>query len=439
MSSRIASVPGTVDLFPEESARRTWIESTARTVFERYGYGEIRTPIFERTELFSRSIGESTDIVRKEMYTFEDRGGRSLTLRPEGTASVVRAVLGRGIGQNAWRLYYMGAMLRNERPQKGRLRQFHQIGVEAIGRVTPATDAEIIVLLMDLLEAVGLGNLRLRVNSIGGPGDRPRILEAYRAHFGPRLGGMCEDCARRYETNVLRILDCKREGCQEAIEAAPSVVEIIGPEARERFREVLTLLRAAGLEPEEDPRLVRGLDYYLDTVYEVAHPGLGAQDAIAGGGRYRISFGEGETVEGSGFALGVERLLLALDAEGKGGIGLRSPDVYLVSAGRDALPENFRLARQLRRSGLLVRMDLEGRSVKAQMRAADRSGARWVVVRGEDEIGAGTAVLREMESGREWKVPVGELAMRLKTGRRRTDEEKSKAAADGNETADGDE
>lgn len=414
------SVPGTEDVFPEESARWRAVENCARAVFDRYGYGEIRVPLLERTEVFERSIGASTDVVQKEMYTFEDRGGRSLTLRPEATASVVRAVLGRGVGQGPWRLHYMGPMFRNERPQKGRYRQFHQIGVEAIGGVTAATDAEVILMLCDILRDLGLRKTRLLLNTLGSPEDRAAVVEAYRAFFAARLDAMCEDCRRRYRTNVLRILDCKREDCRRAVAAAPDVSSVVSEASHDEFRRTVSLLQAAGLAPEIEPRLVRGLDYYVHAVYEVVHEGLGAQDAIAGGGRYRISPGGTTSVEGSGFALGIERLLLALDAEDARPPGTPPPDAYLVSPGAGDLDDNFRLAHELRNRGLRILMDIEFRSVKSQMRRAHRSGAIAAVVRGGEERSAGFAVVKRMDSGAEQRVPEADLASALRelVGRR---------------------
>lgn len=417
MSDRVDSVPGTEDIFPEESARWRAIEACAHDVFERYGYGEIRVPLFERTEVFERSIGESTDVVQKEMYTFEDRGGRSLTLRPEGTASVVRAVLGRGLEEAPYRLYYTGPMFRNERPQKGRYRQFHQIGVEAIGGVTAATDAEVVLMLWDLLQELGLRGMRLRLNTVGAPQDRPAVLAAYREAFADRLAAMCEDCRRRYDTNVLRILDCKRDGCQPAIAAAPPVSSVVSPASRGEHERTVSLLRAAGLEPIIEPRLVRGLDYYVHSVYEVVHEGLGAQDAVAGGGRYRISLGGETDVDGSGFALGLERLLLALAAEDALPRGIPPPDVYMVSPGAEDLDDNFRLAHDLRRLGFRVLMDLESRSMKAQMRRANRSGAAVAVIRGGDEREAGVAVVKDMASGDERRVGEDDLAAALRSSK----------------------
>lgn len=400
MGSEADPVPGTADLWEPEVGEWLALESAARDVFALYGYGELRTPIFERRDVFVRSIGDETDVVQKEMYTFEDRGGRSLALRPEGTAGVMRAIAKRGLAQGEERrVFYMGPMFRGERPAAGRRRQFHQIGVEAVGRCVPAMDVECIAMMMHYLEAIGINDGRLLLNTRGLADDRENVSLALRSHFEPVAARLCGDCQRRLHSNVWRVLDCKNAQCQDAIEAAPLMTDLLGDEGRSFFANVCAGLDALGLSYEIVPRLVRGLDYYVHTVFEVVHAGLGAQDALAGGGRYQISLpGSDKQIEGVGFAAGMERLFLARDSLGFTNAEPDGPDVYIVSLGSGTVLPGVALAQRLRREGYRAIAEVAERSMKAQMRAAHRVRAKLVLIQGEAELASGTVACKDMST-----------------------------------------
>ena len=389
------------------------IESAARRVLSAYYFSEVRTPVLERTSVFTRSIGDTSDIVQKEMYAFEDRGGRQVALRPEGTAPVMRYVAAGGQDTQDARLYYLGPMFRCERPQAGRKRQFHQLGVEAIGAPCPATDVEVIALQLHLLKEWGLDGCRLLLNTRGQPEEREQVAQGLRESLRPHLGDLCEDCVNRFEANVLRVLDCKKESCQAVVDRVPPATAFMSTESSAYFSEVKRLLDRLEIPYEEAPRLVRGLDYYAHTVWEITHSALGAQDALAGGGRYRMELG-GRTVEGTGFAMGLERVLAALQ-ESVGEAAAVAPDLWLVSMGEEAFDENLVLMQGLRLRGVCCAMDLSMRSMKAQMRAANRSGASRVVIRGEQEIEAGIFILKDMENGTQEELEMPELLERLLT------------------------
>ncbi|HEU4334283.1 MAG TPA: histidine--tRNA ligase [Candidatus Eisenbacteria bacterium] len=416
MGSKYQAPRGTRDILPGESERWEWLEARTRDVLSRYGYREIRTPLFESTELFVRSVGESTDIVRKELYTFEDRKGRSLTLRPEGTAPIVRAYLEHSLGHGdpVTRLYYIGPMFRYERPQAGRYRQFAQIGAELLGPASPLADAEMIDLFTAILRGVGLGGITVLVNSLGDATCRPVYRERIREHFAARAGELCEDCRERLRTNPLRILDCKVSSCQPAIASAPLVLDSLCDACREHFDAVRRALDGLGIRHETAPRLVRGLDYYTRTVFEVHAAGLGAQNAVGGGGRYDQlvrDFG-GPPTPAVGFSIGMERLLLAT-----GGLDRQAParpDVCVIARAPEAAVEALALARELRgpidptsagadtaasaRGPLRVMADVAGRSASAQMKWASKLEARWVVFVPPDAEGY---PVRDMEAGRD--------------------------------------
>ena len=410
-------LPGTSDLWEPELFDWIELEETAKDVFHRYGYSEVRTPIFERTDVFVRNLGESTDVVQKEMYTFEDRGGRSLTLRPEGTAGAIRAIANRGLEQGEeCRAFYIGPMFRGERPAAGRRRQFHQIGVEAVGSNSPWMDAECIAMLMHFLEKAGASGGRLLINSRGLPADRPAINAALTDYFTPHQNELCEDCRRRLTTNVSRILDCKCPECQAIIEGAPKISTLMCEESRTYFDNVCRALTSLGIQFEVAPRLVRGLDYYIHTVFEVTHPGLGGQDALAGGGRYRITPpGMKGTVEGIGFACGMERLLMARASREVKAAGSTDIDVMLACLGENAIPAGLKLAQELRAAlgGLRIKADFSGRSLKAQMRTANRLNAKKVLILGEDELAQGVVVCRNMADSSQTNIPLGELTTQL--------------------------
>ncbi len=414
MSSAVEPLPGTGDIWMPEILQWVRLEETARSRFSRYGYSELRTPIFEHTEVFVRGIGDQTEVVQKEMYTFEDRGGRSLTLRPEGTAGVMRAIANAGLNPGEEkRVFYMGPMFRGERPAAGRRRQFHQVGVEAVGSCNPLADAESIAMIMDYLDAVGIKKPRLLVNSRGLPEDWEAVSQALKEFFTPRAPQLCEDCRRRLDTNIWRILDCKNPDCQAIAEDAPDIVELLSEDSQSFFRQVCAALDALGVPYQRAPRLVRGLDYYVHTVFEVLCEGLGAQDAVAGGGRYRISLpGVKKEVEGVGFALGLERLLMVLESQGDtpASAGI---DVYVVAQTEQALMPAMSLSQSLRSAGMNVLSTQEKRSMKAQMRAANRADARVVLILGEQELQDGTVVCKNMASSEQVTLPRTDIASKV--------------------------
>jgi len=405
---------GTKDVLPPESRTWQWVESTFRDVCSRFRYEEIRTPVFEETGLFSRGIGDSTDIVTKEMYTFEDRGGRSITLRPEGTASVIRAYVQAKLGgeHQLHRFYYIYSIFRYERPQHGRLRQSHQVGAEAIGSAGPEIDAEIICLNAALYEELGLTDARLHLNSIGCPACRPGYREAIRTALAPSLSRLCPDCQRRYETNPLRVIDCKVPDCREVAEQAPSILDSLCPACVEHFSGLRRLLDALGQPYDVDARLVRGLDYYMRTAFEFKSGSLGAQDSLSGGGRYDglAELCGGKPAPGIGFAAGIERTILALADSGTAAPSDGRQPVYVASANGDARLEAVRVVQELRYAGLAADFDCFGRSLKAQLRAADRLPASHAVIVGTDELSRGVVVVRDLASGEQREVPRASIA-----------------------------
>lgn len=404
---------GTKDIMPAEVAAWRYLERVMREICGRYGFKEIRTPVFEHTELFARGIGDTTDVVEKEMYTFEDRGKRSLTLRPENTASAVRAFVEHKLyaEQAATKLFYIGSMFRYDRPQAGRYREFHQFGVEALGPAGPAVDAEIILLAVQILQELGLKDLRLKINSVGCPKCRPLYRERLQNFFRPHLSELCSVCQSRFERNPLRLLDCKNPRCRELGEGAPSLEECLCEECREHFSQLKELLAAAGVAYEVDHNLVRGLDYYTKTAFEIQYEPLGAQSAVAGGGRYDGLVQEigGPETPGIGFAMGMERVLLALESQKLLPELPDSVDVYVACQQRSLFKEVFRTAIELRRAGLAVDYDFFGRSMKAQMKAANKGGARFVLIFGEEEAARGQVVLRDMAAGGQREIALTDI------------------------------
>ena len=404
--SKSAPPPGTGDITPEESPVWNLLEESARRIYHLYGYGELRTPIFEFTEVFQRGLGDETEVVKKEMYTFEDRGGRSLTLRPEGTAGVMRSLAGTdAVNGVEHRVFYIGPMFRGERPSAGRRRQFHQIGVENVGRVSPELDAECISMLVHFLNDIGITGFTVKLNTRGVKADRPAAEAALREFFRPHLAEMCPDCQERFERNIWRILDCKQEKCRSVIAGAPNAADYFSEETKAYFKQVCNSLDAMGIEYQVDPELVRGLDYYVHTVFELTHPGLGGQNAIAGGGRYELTLpGINKPVEGVGYAAGMERLLMVRDSLGIVPPAPQPPKLFLASMGEKALAFNIGLTAKLRRAGIPVAVEVEAKSLKSQMRSADRLKAVYSVIVGDTELESGVAKLKRMADGNQEEI-----------------------------------
>jgi histidyl-tRNA synthetase len=399
---KIKSVRGTHDLLPESMGLWQQIESTARRVFQLYGYEEVRTPIFEKTELFARSIGAESDIVQKEMYTFNDSKGNPISLRPEGTAPVVRAYLEHGLhhDKSVSKLYYIGPMFRHERPQKGRYRQFHQVGVEVLGSDHPALEAEVIEMLDRFLRDLGASKLQLLVNSVGCPKCRPGYVKILKEELDKIQDGLCPECQRRSTTNPLRVLDCKVPACQPLIDGLPSILDHLCEECRQHFEKFRGYLELQNIPFEVVPRLVRGLDYYVGTTFEMISSKLGpTQNAVVGGGRYDglPELLGGPPTRGFGFALGIERLVVLLEENEP---RLRpGPDIFLAYLDQSALQEALGLARELRDQGVSAYVDFEGRSLKAQMRLANKLQSLFTCVIGDDEVKSGQFPIKRMEDG----------------------------------------
>ncbi|KAB0666781.1 histidine--tRNA ligase [Oryzomonas japonica] len=402
----ITAIKGFNDILPTESERWQYIEQAARRVFELNGFSEIRVPIMEKTELFCRSIGDATDIVEKEMYTFTDKGDNSITLRPEGTASVMRAFIEHKLYAQdpVAKLYYLGPMFRYERPQKGRYRQFHQIGAEITGVNAPLADAQVLNMLVQFFREIGLDEPSLQINSLGCPECRPAYRAALVAFLEERLDRLCEDCKRRFTTNPLRTLDCKVPGCVEATAGAPSMLDHLCGDCSDHFASVKRYLDSTATPYNINPRMVRGLDYYTRTTFELVTSLLGSQSAVAAGGRYDglISQLGGPAIPGIGFAIGFERVALLLGDKDFS----RQPDLFIATMGAGERDFAFRLMHELLRSGVRVEMDYEGKSLKSQMRRADKLGARYSVVIGENEVTSGKALFKRMEDGEQIEVPL---------------------------------
>jgi len=417
----IKAVRGTRDLLPPETALWNFVEAAVRDVFRAYNFQEIRTPVFESTELFARGVGEETDIVSKEMFTWEDRGraesdkGQSLTLRPENTAGVVRAYIQHDLQKNGLnKLYYIGPQFRRERPQKGRYRQFYQIGAEVIGppssgSESPARDAEVLEMLAALLDRLGITDWNLELNSVGSPADRGAFNEALRKALDPVKDKMCGDCQRRAVTNPLRVFDCKVPEDQPIIETLPRITQFLGEDSCKHFEAVQEILRSVGVEFHINDRLVRGLDYYTRTAFEFTHGALGAQNAILGGGRYdglSEALG-GPAAPGIGFAIGEDRLVMSLKETAEGVV--RKPVAYVAPmAGMNG--EAARLARELRRHDLVVELGDDSFRLKKSFEAATKAGAKYIVIVGENEVKANAFAVKNLETGEQVQVARGELA-----------------------------
>ncbi len=414
----IPGIRGTRDILPAEVGRWQQVERVACAVCERYGYTELRTPVIEREELFAKGTGESTDIVQKEMYAFTDKGGERITLRPEATPSMVRAFVEHNLEQDLpfAKFYSLGPMFRYERPQKGRYRQFHQLDVEVFGITDPAADGEVIEMASTFVAELGIEAAELVINSVGCSVCRPRFSEALLAALGERLSELCGDCQRRSRTNPLRIFDCKVPADQAVIEALPHSEDYLCDACRVHFAEVKRQLDDYGLLYRVSHRLVRGLDYYTRTTFEILGAGLGAQNALLGGGRYDhlVKRLGGPDRAGIGFAAGLERLVLALP-EGKG--EARAADAFVVAIGDASWPAARILARDLRRAGLTALIDYDAHSSKSQMKRANRSGARRVLILGEDELSRRQVTVKEMETGHQQTVPRDQVTAHLRAAR----------------------
>ena len=409
---------GTKDIYGAEMERWHAVEGTLRRACAAFGISEIRTPVFEHTELFTRSVGESTDVVQKEMYTFEDKGGRSITLRPEGTAGAARAYIEHGLFNEAGpqRLYYIGPMFRYEKMQAGRQRQFHQFGVEMFGGYSAAMDAEVIAVAHTVLEQVGVKNVTLHINSLGGKACRAKYNAALREYIAAHQDGLCPLCRERAGKNPLRVLDCKEEKCRAIMAGAPSVLDSLGPECRAHFDELQERLTAMGIDFVVDPGIVRGLDYYTRTVFEFVSHALGAQSTVCGGGRYDGLIEEcgGPATGAVGFGMGLERLLLTLAAQGDDKAALPQRHLYIGSMGKAGSVKAQGITLALRKQGFLADCDTIGRSVKAQMKYANKLGVRFTLVLGDDELAKGQGLLKNMETGETRAVALDELANALK-------------------------
>lgn len=407
---------GTNDILPGDVEKWQFIEKTAREVCRRFNTAEVRTPVFEHTELFARGVGETTDIVEKEMYTFQDRGERSLTLRPEGTASAVRAFVESKLyaqPQQPTKLFYIGPMFRYERPQSGRYRQFHQFGVEVLGASDPSVDAEVIALAMTFFTELGLTDITLEINSVGSPESRTNYRDVLRSHLHPVKEELCGDCQSRYDRNPMRILDCKVDKCKTLTQGAPEMLDHLTDEDREHFRAVCNYLESFGIKYTVNPRMVRGLDYYTQTAFEFIENG----STLSGGGRYNglVEQLGGPEMPGIGFAVGIERALIALQNQQVELPIAKGIDVFFVALGEEAQKHSVKLLQEMRVAGIVADKDYLGKSMKAQMKAADRLSARQVVILGDDELAQGVANLKDMETGEQISVPLAELIEKVQS------------------------
>lgn len=409
---------GTKDILPGAVNGWRYVESVLRDVCREFNYQEIRTPIFEHTELFQRGIGDGTDVVDKEMYTFNDRSGRSITLRPENTAAVVRSFVDNKLYAEPMplKVFYIGPMFRYDRPQAGRMRQFHQFGVEAMGSPSPVVDAETILLAITVLKRLGLKDLKLKINSVGCPKCRPQHRTLLQDYFRPHLKELCEDCQSRFDRSPLRILDCKVDHDKPFMAGAPKITDSLCEECHDHFEMVKKLLDEAGVDYEVDSTLVRGLDYYTKTAYEVQYSPLGAQSAVGGGGRYDGLVEElgGPSTPGVGFAMGLERIILALEKQGLLKSEKEAIDVFAVVPDEGGTADAFKAVMTLREAGYSCDMNQIGRSMKAQMKQADRAGARFALIFGEEERSRGAVTVRNMADSSQEEIKRSEIVSYMK-------------------------
>ena len=413
--AKYQSVRGMKDVLPEETRQWVWIENQARRVFERFGYSEIRTPFLENTDLFIRSIGETSDIVEKEMYTFNDSKGKQISLRPEMTACVVRAYINNQLNQikKVNKLFYIGPMFRHERPQAGRLRQFSQLGCELIGSNEPISDADVIILVCEILQQLSINDFVLKLNSLGSHEGKEKYSIILKDYLKDKTSSLCDLCIKRMNKNVFRVLDCKNEQCQDISRKAPNLLDCHLEEDQKYFKDVCSFLDNLNIKYEINPKMVRGLDYYTRTVFELTHPLLGSQDAIGAGGRYDNlveTFG-GEKAGAVGFAIGIERLLMVL--KDKGCINKKKPLIYLISMGNEAIKKNFCLLNVLKKEGFVCDISMVSNNIKNQMKQADKMNARWVIIRGAHEIEKKQVIIKDMDLGNEWEVSENDVVASL--------------------------
>lgn len=402
------AIKGTKDVLPKDVHKNQYIEATALDIAEKFGYKEIRTPVFEHTELFQRGVGDTTDVVQKEMYTFDDKGGRSITLRPEGTAGAVRSYLENGLCNEALpqKVCYVGPFFRYEKPQAGRLREFHQFGVECFGTASPLADAELIALGKSIFDTLEVKDLSLEINSIGCPTCRAEYHKALKEYFSARKDELCDTCRDRLDRNPMRILDCKSPVCSEIAKDAPVVIDYLCDECKEHFEKVQQYLKAMNIDFTINPKIVRGLDYYTKTVFEFISNSIGSQGTVAGGGRYDGLVDElgGQKTPSLGFAMGLERLMLLMEAQNTPFPEANVPDLFVVALGDKATLKAVEIVKDMRAEGFGALMDLNQRSVRAQMKYADKLGAKFNIVIGDNEVETGVAKLKNMTSGEETEI-----------------------------------
>lgn len=402
------AIKGTKDVLPKDVHKNQYIEGTCLDIASKYGYKEIRTPVFEHTELFQRSVGDTTDVVQKEMYSFDDKGGRNITLRPEGTAGAARSFLENGLSNEALpqKVCYITSCYRYEKPQAGRLREFHQFGIECFGTQSPLADAEIISLAKSIFDELGVTDLSLEINSIGCPECRAEYHKALKEYFSAKKDELCDTCRERLERNPMRILDCKSPVCSEISKNAPVVIDYLCNDCKEHFEAVKKYLNTAGIEYTVNPQIVRGLDYYTKTVFEFVSNSIGAQGTVCGGGRYDGLIEElgGQKTPSLGFGMGLERLMLLLEAQGCEFPESEKTDLFIVALGDKATLKAIEIAKDMRAEGFSCQYDLNGRGLRAQMKYADKLGAKFTIVLGDNEIDEGIAKLKNMTSGEETEI-----------------------------------
>lgn len=408
---------GTQDILPENISKWYYVEDVIKETLNKYGYKEIRTPFFEYTDLFVRGIGESTDIVTKEMFTFSDRKGRSLTLRPEGTAPVIRAYLENRMDRisKVTKLFYLGPMFRCEKPQAGRFRQFNQFGIEIISTKSPTADAEVIITVLDVYKKLGLNNLEILINSVGCKKCRVDYIQKFKKYLKDKKDFLCSECKERYNKNPLRVLDCKKDNCRKVIEVAPVITENLCQECESHFSEVKSYLDDQKIVFHEDPRLVRGLDYYTKTAFEIISGGLGAQNAIGGGGRYDDLVEElgGKPTPAVGFAAGIERMIIAMDQQKVEWPAEKRLDIFVAKVNEKNEDTAFKLLQKVRNAGLSADMDYSGGSLKSQMRIANKIGVKYTVIVGEEELSKSMVILRNMQTKEQKEVKIDNIINEL--------------------------